>query len=420
MIKTGEALLDKPAVAPGVAIATMDYALLFLALFGHAALWVALVNRAHGTGLARGFVHWLTFLSFGLLVAIPLLIAGWLLWHGTNPLGPGGWARLPLIVQFYVWACWGLAVVSVVVWVWRRILDRRPPAVLRSDRRRLIHLSKDDTRPAVSKDHVNHFLARLPGNQVLHLDFAERSLDVPRLHPSLDGLSIVHLSDLHFNGNVDKAFFREVVHLANQQRPDLVAVTGDLVDTDACIDWVPDTLGQLVARLGVYVILGNHDLKVDTRRLCRALDDAGMIHLGGRWMQIDADGSPIVIAGNELPWIAPAAEMDKAPPRRPDGQPLRILLSHSPDQLDWAVAQDFDLMLAGHLHGGQIRLPLIGPIVAPSSQGVRHAASGTFYRPPTILHVSRGLSGQLPLRLNCPPEVTRLVLNSPPKKSQSG
>ena len=68
-------------------------------------------------------------------------------------------------------------------------------------------------------------------------------------------------------------------------------------------------------------------------------------------------------------------------------------------------------MLAGHTHGGQIRLPLIGPVFAPSRNGVQYA-SGLFYAPPTILNVSRGLSAELPLRMNCPPEIIHLTLHA--------
>ncbi len=67
--------------------------------------------------------------------------------------------------------------------------------------------------------------------------------------------------------------------------------------------------------------------------------------------------------------------------------------------------------MAGHTHGGQIRLPLIGAVFSPSRQGVQYA-SGLFYAPPTIMHVTRGVSGELPIRLNCPPEMAHLVLHS--------
>jgi predicted MPP superfamily phosphohydrolase len=86
------------------------------------------------------------------------------------------------------------------------------------------------------------------------------------------------------------------------------------------------------------------------------------------------------------------------------------LLAHSPDQLSWARRGDGDLMLAGHTHGGQIRLPLIGPVFSPTRDGVQFAA-GLFHAPPTILNVSRGLSAELPLRMNCAPEIIHLTLH---------
>ena len=117
----------------------------------------------------------------------------------------------------------------------------------------------------------------------------------------------------------------------------------------------------------------------------------------------------MLLAGNELPWFKPAADPRTFPPR--SEVPLRIVLAHSPDQLEWARQADGDLMLAGHTHGGQIRLPLIGPVLSPSLKGV-HYASGLFYEPPTILNVSRGLSGEVPLRMNCTPEIVHLTLHA--------
>ena len=82
--------------------------------------------------------------------------------------------------------------------------------MLRRHRSRSIRFARRRGEPA-SPDHLHHFLAHLPGNEILHLDFAERSLAVPRLDAALDGLSIVHLSDLHFTGRIGKAFFQDVV-----------------------------------------------------------------------------------------------------------------------------------------------------------------------------------------------------------------
>jgi uncharacterized protein len=91
---------------------------------------------------------------------------------------------------------------------------------------------------------------------------------------------------------------------------------------------------------------------------------------------------------------------------------VRLLLSHTPDEIEWARDAGVDLMLAGHNHGGQVVLPLIGPVYSPSRYGTRYAG-GSFWREPTLLHISRGVSGRHPLRWNCRPEVIRIVLRAP-------
>ena len=84
----------------------------------------------------------------------------------------------------------------------------------------------------------------------------------------------------------------------------------------------------------------------------------------------------------------------------------------STDNLPWARRHGIDLMLAGHVHGGQVRFPLIGSVLVPSRYSRRYDM-GTFFEPPTLLHVNRGLSGKEPLRFRCNPQVTRIVLRDP-------
>ena len=386
----------------------MDFSLLLLALLGHAVLSVAAGNRVHATAMPHWVSLCLSSLCMVCLVSVPVGLAWWFIHAGVDFLGDIHWREIPLPIVFYLGVCWAAAVLAVGGWAWR-VLLRRPPAVLRSSRTRLVELAQDSAQLAL-EEHAHHFLVHLPGNEILKLDVTEWAIEVSRLARALDGLSIVHFSDFHFSGRVGKAYFQEVVRQSNQMEPDLVAITGDLVDRTRYIDWIPDTLGRLRARYGVYFVLGNHDLRVDTNRLCRVLEESGLVGLGGRWREIEIRGEPVVLAGNELPWLAPAADLAGCPKRSGDGA-LRIILSHSPDQLDWAQAQDADLLLAGHTHGGQIRFPLIGPIVSPSREGVKYA-SGVFYAPPTIMHVTRGLSGLFPVRLKCPPEMAYLVLRA--------
>ncbi len=383
--------------------------LLLLALLGHVFLWIEVVNRIHAEGVPYRLGRAISLMWLACMAAVPAALVWWLLASGIDLLDQFRPGQFPAAVLVYLLMCHLAAGVAVVRWV-RRAVFHRPPDVLRYHRTRRVELAQDSDT-VTSQQHAHHFLVHLPGNEILELDVTQRAIDVPRLPGGLDALSIVHMSDFHFTGRVGKSFFREVVRRSNEMQPDLVAITGDIVDYPDCIDWIPDTLGKLTAGHGVYFVLGNHDIRVDADRLRQTLIDSGLVDLGGRWVQVAVRGAPVVLAGNELPWIAPAADMRRCPKRTPGGGPLRIVLSHSPDQLEWAQVQDADLLLAGHTHGGQIRLPLIGAIVSATRLGVGYA-SGIFYAPPTILHVTRGVSGELPVRLNCPPEMAHLVLRS--------
>jgi predicted MPP superfamily phosphohydrolase len=392
----------------------MQFALFLVTILSHVFLWIGIINRLHSTAIPRRLVFALSLICSALIGIVPILAVWWWFAGGKNFPGQINWQTTLqpgwLAFFLYVVFCWSAGAATFVRWICYRCL-RRPPELLRFHRRRDI-LIAPAAAAMTAEEHAHHISVHLPGNESLRLDLTERAMEVPRLPRPLDGLTILHISDLHFTGMVGKAYFREVVRAGNELKPDLAAVTGDLVDKTGCISWIPDTLGQLTARYGVYVILGNHDLHVDEIALRKTLADSGLIGLGGRWMRIEIRGQTVIMAGNELPWYAPAADLENCPPRTPDCGQLRIALSHSPDQLDWARTNDVDLMLSGHTHGGQIRIPLLGPVFLPSASGVKYDY-GVFHAPPTILHVTRGISGRQPLRWNCVPEIALLTLHTP-------
>jgi hypothetical protein len=395
----------------------MFLALLLLGAFGHTILWVALVNRAHGLGIRRRWVDTLTALCCGLFVAIPIAVAaalvGWALPTNAAILklvgGAHPTAAATVIVWFYLAVCTMVCILAAVRrWQWHRHPERR--GVLLSNHTNCINVADKVAAPLTAPG-LPRLLSRLPGNEALTIRIQEKQIAIPGLAPEYEGLRIAHISDLHMSGRIAKAYFEHVVEEVNRCDADLVAITGDLVEREACLDWLPDTLGRLRPSGGVYYVLGNHDRHVDKLRLTAALADAGLVHLGGVCREITLRGMPVILAGNELPWYGPAADLAACPAHDPHGLPLRIVLAHSPDRFAWAVANDVDLLLAGHNHGGQVCLPLIGPIVAPSLHGVRYA-SGTFRSGNTVLHVSRGTSSLTPLRWNCPPEIAVLNLQS--------
>jgi hypothetical protein len=247
-------------------------------------------------------------------------------------------------------------------------------------------------------------LARLPGNEVFQVDLAERTLLLPRLPAAWDGLTILHVSDLHFKGTPDRPYFEYVMDRCREWDPDLVAVTGDLVDSSWHHHWIVRVFSRLRWRVGAYAILGNHDSWRDAPRIRRRLRRVGMRVLANTWEQVEVRGLPLVVIGHEGPWFRPAPDLTGCP-----AGGFRLLLSHTPDNIGWARRHGVALMLAGHNHGGQIRLPVIGSVFAPSRYG-RCYDCGTFFEAPTLLHVHRGLGAQHPVRYNCRPEVAKLIL----------
>jgi len=381
---------------------------LVLAVTGHVAICVFLNNRLHAQGWPRPIIKSLS--AFGhVVMTAGAAAAVW--WWAENASDPrAAVAGYYGLIGLYAALCILIAAGPLPLSLWRR-RTCRTPAALCGNHSRLVDFrtgGADIIGPGWRR-----WLVRLPLNEVLRLEINEKRLAVPRLDASLEGLSIAHLSDLHFTGVIGRRYFEEAIELANQMEPDIVAVTGDLLDKSRCLDWVPYTLGRLRARHGAFFVLGNHDLQVDCARLRETLEDAGLVDLSGQWHSLCINGCAVVLAGNELPWFRRAPSMSDCPGQIEGRRPLRILLAHSPDQIDWARKHDFDLLLAGHNHGGQIRLPLVGPVFSPSRYGVRYAC-GVFHEPPTLMHVSRGLSAKTPLRYECPPELTKLVLTCAP------
>jgi predicted MPP superfamily phosphohydrolase len=113
----------------------------------------------------------------------------------------------------------------------------------------------------------------------------------------------------------------------------------------------------------------------------------------------------VLIGGSERPWMS-----DEPPQVRESFSDLTVLLSHSPDQLRRAEQLGYDLMLSGHTHGGQVILPVIGPVFSPSRYGVALAA-GLFKQQSPVLHVTRGVGAKDPVRWNCSPELTLLEVS---------
>ena len=383
------------------------FLLIPVVLLGHLAIHIATINRLHGTGLPRPWLKVIDLVWYGFMLGVPLALAAEFLRGEIQPDVPSGWRSAMLV---YCGVCGLAAVVAVYERIHRRRHVRTTPRLLANHTQVISVVERVGHLPVANG--LVAFAAQLPQNEIMQLSCHEKALKLPRLPQGLEGLRITHLSDLHLTGQLTRDFYHALVDQANEWPADLVLVTGDIVEKVRCLDWVAETLGRLRSRYGTYFVLGNHELRIpDETRVRKTLTAAGMVDVGKRWeIVLHREKYPLLLAGNELPWFGPAADMSRCPTQVNGRRPLRIAMTHSPDQLRWARASKCDLMLCGHTHGGQVRLPWIGPILSPSIYGSRHA-SGTFYYEPTLLHVSRGIAGTRPLRWNCPPEIAHLTLS---------
>ena len=374
----------------------LNAAALLILIAGHTELLVTIINRLHGLPIRADVLQHARHVHDLLLLAFPPALIGFVGLSGPGLLFGGDWTDLPIGWRVYLSVC-AAGAAGLAYSILRHQL-RRTPAQLLSQRSQLIDVAAAVGRPFIGTGPFQSLL-RFPGNQQFQLDVALKELQLPRLPSELDGLTILHLSDWHFFGAVDRPYFEFVAELARQQPADLIVFTGDLLDRQELTQWIPTTLGRLSAPLGCLFVLGNHDWSLDPEPIRTALREHGWQDVSSRVLDIPCS------------WMGTHPDFDAAPATR-SSRPLRILLSHGPDCVSAARGMDVDLMLAGHNHGGQVVLPIIGPVYSPSITGCRYAG-GTFWRAPTLMHVSRGLSGRHPLRINCPPEITRLTLRSP-------
>lgn len=385
-------------------MALLDLLLALAAFIGHTAIAVYLFNRLHAISWPRPIVKLLDRLIV-LLAALVVLV---FIYRSVNEgCFAVDWRSGALDSQGlwlgYVALSWIAAVLVIPLWIVPKALSRVPAALVANDTR-IVDLAQCVQHPVEGLS--ARLLMALPGNEVLKLHIQQKTLRLPRLPAELEGTTIAHLSDLHMTGDLTAGFYEQIVAETNALKPDLILITGDILEEHCCLPWGPKVLSKLRAKFGTYFILGNHEQRLqDVRPLRAALEKVGLIDVGGWSGRAMIYGNEVLLAGTELPWFGQAPD---CPPPGEDGT-FRILLSHSPDQIEWAKRHAFDLMLAGHNHGGQIRLPWLGALIVPSRYGCRYAA-GVFDEPPTLLHVTRGISGDHLVRLNCPPELALLVL----------
>jgi hypothetical protein len=370
---------------------------------GHAYLWTGLLNVVYGLPLPKWFLRpWRLLTGLVIVFGLPAAVA---VMNWVDRIAPGSDVSYApaLALLLYAPLCYAVGlVVFPAVTLYR--LRTPAPGCLRAERTEAFDLWTE-LGPAAVGDGKMRWAARLPFTDVFTVELTHQALAVPGLPAALDGLTVLVVSDLHFHGTPSRAWFDAVFdRLTALPEPDLVVMAGDVVDTDAHRAWVQPLLGRLTAKWGKFAVLGNHDVKHQPAKLRQELTAAGFTVLGNGWRVVTVRGERCLVVGHEGPWFRPAPTLADAP-----AGAFRVCVSHTPDNFPWAARTGCRLTVSGHVHGGQIRLPIIGSIFVPSVFG-RRFDQGVHERPGGVLAVCRGLSGKEPLRVRCRPQVLRLTL----------
>ena len=253
------------------------------------------------------------------------------------------------------------------------------------------------------------------------LDLNTYTVTSSRLPESFDGYRIAHVSDLH---NAEMGEDNEkLLAMLREADPDMIAITGDLIDSRNTNVEIALQFAQEAMKIApCYYVSGNHEARVNEyEELKTGLKSAGVIILEDTQTEISIEGQTITLIGVNDPSFqtdylfgdSETVMNSKLTELHTDGEAFTILLSHRPELFDAYAEHDVDLVLSGHAHGGQFRLPFIGGVVAPNQGLFPEYDAGVYTDCNTNMLVSRGVGNSiLPFRINNRPEVILIELQS--------
>ena len=250
------------------------------------------------------------------------------------------------------------------------------------------------------------------GNTALELN--TYFISSSRLPGHFDGYRIVHVSDLH-NTEMGKDN-EELLTMLRDAQPDIIAITGDLIDSRSTDIEIALRFVQAAVKIApCYYVTGNHEARVSVYdKLKTGMEDVGVIVLEDELSEITLDGETITLIGVNDPSFrtdylfgdAETVMRTKLAELHTDNNEFTVLLSHRPELFDMYVENGVDVVLSGHAHGGQFRLPFIGGLVAPNQGLFPKYDAGLYTEENTNMIVSRGVGNSiLPFRINNRPEV---------------
>jgi len=248
------------------------------------------------------------------------------------------------------------------------------------------------------------------GNKALML--TELSIEDADLDPAFEGFRIAHVSDLHnteFGKDNEK-----LLDLLENARPDIIAVTGDLIDSRSTKVDIAAAFMEKAARIApCYYVPGNHEGRVPEEygNLRERLESAGITVLENESVTVENDGESFTLIGLCDYGTGAVGLSEALSELMPKDGGFTLLLSHRPDHFEKYKKSGADLVLCGHAHGGQVRIPFIGGLVAPGQGLFPEYTEGVYTEETTSMVVSRGLGNSIiPLRVNNRPELLCIEL----------
>lgn len=252
-------------------------------------------------------------------------------------------------------------------------------------------------------------VARSAINEANTLTVEKITIRLNRLPKNLDGLRIVHLSDIHHSPFTNLEHIRRAIDISNELKPDMFILTGDYVSHEAeYIAPMAEVLGLLKSEFGTFACLGNHDHWTDAGQVVERLRAANIRVLINEGFRFQARNAAFWLAGVDDYMVG---QTDLAAALRgsfPDE--MKLLLAHNPKSLYRAARAGVDLMLSGHTHGGQVKIRDDEKRILPRR---RKFASGLYCRRETQIYITRGIGTVvLPVRYGCPPEISHIELRA--------
>ncbi len=255
------------------------------------------------------------------------------------------------------------------------------------------------------------------GNTALELN--TYTIKSEKLPENFSGYRIAHISDLH-NAEMGKDN-EKLLSMLREAEPDIIAITGDLIDSrNTNIEIALHFAEEAVQIAPCYYITGNHEARVSEYNIMKSkLSELGVIVLSDERIELEKNGQTISVLGVDDPSFqtdylfgdAETAMSTKLQSLKSSDDVYTILLSHRPELFNTYMENGIDLILSGHAHGGQFRLPLIGGLVAPNQGVFPEYDAGLYTSGNTNMIVSRGIGNSIiPFRFNNRPEVVLIKL----------